>query len=102
MRSRALELLQLVVVVVGSSAAWYLLGRRLLGLPASAIPPALSRLLEWIGLCVVFYAGNVALGMTLTLVLRQTGAFVSMYGNADVTLLLLAALQAFVVRAWMD
>ena len=102
MRSHALEVLQLVVVVLGSSAAWYVLGRRVLGLEASTLTPALARLLEWVGLCVLFYAADVALGMTLTLVLRQAGAFVSMYGNTDVTLFLLAALQAFVVRAWMD
>jgi hypothetical protein len=101
-RSHALEVVQLVAVVLGSSAAWYLVGRRALGLPRSGMRAALARLVEWVGLTVLFYVANVAFGMALTLGLRTTGAFVSMYGSTDVTLLLLASLQAFVLRAWMD
>jgi hypothetical protein len=97
-----LEVVQLVVVVVATTAAWYLLGRRGLRLDAARLRPAVGRLLEWVGLTVLFYVADVALGMALTLLLRTTGAFVSMYGNTDVTLLVLAALQAYVLRAWMD
>ena len=102
MRSQALEALQMAGVVLGSSALWYFFARRALRLPGKGFRPALARLLEWAGLTLAFYVADVLLGIVLTLGLRTTGFFVSMYGNTDVTLLLLAAAQAFVVRAWLD
>ena len=78
-----------------------MIGRRRLRLSASSLRHALVRLLEWVGLSVVFYALNLFIGFALVLLLRKlTGSFVSMYVNTDATLALLSAFQALVFQWW--
>jgi hypothetical protein len=85
-----------------TSAALYLAATRGLGARRGALPPALARMLECIGLAIVLAALNVAVGLLLVLALRWlTGSFVSMYLNTDGTLLALSLLQAIVLQWWM-
>ena len=95
-----MDALYLIGLVTLTSALLWLAGRRRLGLGAS-LRPALGRLLEWVGLSVLFYALNLLIGFALVLLLRKiTGSFVSMYVNTDATLALLAAFQAVVFQWW--
>jgi hypothetical protein len=67
------------------------------------IGAALGRTAEWAGLATLIAAGNLALGFVLVLALRRlTGRFVTLYVNADVTLLAVSALQAAVLQWWLE
>jgi hypothetical protein len=90
-----------VLVLCGlSSAAAVWLGRRR-GLRAAALLDALGHCLECVGLAVVLLAANVALGMAIVLGLRVlSGRFLSLYANADITLLVLSLLQAIALSSW--
>jgi hypothetical protein len=95
------DALYLIGLVALTSALAWVIGRRRLGLTGSSLRPALVRLLEWVGLSVVFYALNLFIGFALVLLLRKlTGSFVSMYVNTDATLALLSAFQALVFQWW--
>ena len=95
------DALYLIGLVALTSGLVSVIGRRGLGLRSSAVRPALVRLLEWVGLSVVFYAVNLCVGFVAVLVLRTlTGSFVSMYINTDTTLGLLSAFQALVFQWW--
>ena len=95
------DALYLIGLVALTSGLGWVIGRRALGLSASSLRPALARLLEWVGLSLVFYALNLFIGFALVLLLRKlTGSFVSMYVNTDATLALLAAFQALVFQWW--
>jgi hypothetical protein len=86
-----------------SSVGLYLLGRRALGLPAGTLGAAAGRTLEWLGLVVLVFAGNLALGLLAILSARVlTGGFVSLYLAGDVTLLVLSLLQALLLAAWRE
>ena len=62
---------------------------------------ALLDALECVGLTVVFFVANLALGAALTVVVRaMTPLFVSLYLSGDVSLLVLSALQALVYQRW--
>ena len=96
-----IDALYVIGLVALTSGLVWVTGRRGFGLRSSAIRPALVRLLEWVGLSVVFYAVNLCAGFVAVLVLRKlTGSFVSMYVNTDLTLAFLAAFQAFVFQWW--
>ena len=67
-----------------------------------ALPAALARMAELVGLAIVLAAANLAAGFVLVLALRRlTGTFVSLYLNADATLIALSLLQAVVLQWWM-
>jgi hypothetical protein len=95
------DALYLIGLVALTSGLVWVIGRRGLGLRSSAVRPALVRLLEWVGLSVVFYAVNLFVGFLAVLALRKlTGSFISMYVNTDTTLALLSACQALVFQWW--
>ena len=95
------DALYLIGLVALTSGLVWVIGRRGLGLGSAAVRPALGRLLEWVGLSVVFYAVNLFVGFLAVLALRKlTGSFVSMYINTDTTLVLLSAFQALVFQWW--
>jgi len=97
----ALFLLSLVAAT--SAAALHLAGRRGGGGAPGALREALLHALECMGLTIVFFGANLALGALLTLVVRAlTPLFVSLYLSADVSLLVLSALQALVYQRWRD
>ena len=90
-----------LVLALLTSAGLVAAGRRVLGLPAAALPAALGRVLEWVGLWVVLAVLNLAAGAVLVLLLRVlTDRFWSMYLNTDGTILLFSALQASAVQWW--
>ena len=95
------DALYLIGLVALTSGLVWVIGRRGMGLRAPALRPAIGRLLEWMGLSVVFYAVNLFVGFLAVLVLRRlTGSFISMYLNTDATLALLSACQALVFQWW--
>ena len=88
------------LVAVTSLGAW-LVGTRRLGLPGAGLVPAGARMLEAIGLLLVFLLLNLAVGATVVLVWRGfTGRFVSLYILNDTTLGAFALVQALVFHWW--
>ncbi|HET7746000.1 MAG TPA: hypothetical protein VFM29_01785 [Vicinamibacteria bacterium] len=88
-----------MVAVTSGLAAW-VGSRHGRGRPR-ALGAALRRACELVGLSVAFLALNLVVGVTAVLVIRRaTGAFLSMYLNADVTLVALSVLQAAVWQWW--
>jgi hypothetical protein len=97
----ALFLLSLVAAT--SAAALYGASRRGQAGTPGALRGAVRDALECVGLTIVFFVANLALGALLTLVVRAlTPLFVSLYLSADVSLLVLSALQALVYQRWRD
>jgi hypothetical protein len=90
-----------ILAVVGlSSLAAALVARR--GARRRLLSAA-ARALETVGLAAGFLVLNVALGFCLTLLARAvSGAFVSLYVNDDVAILILSALQALVFQWWRE
>lgn len=90
----------LVVVALTSAAAAALLAR---GRARRGLGSAAGKALEAAGLVALFFVLNVALGFSLTLLMRAaTGGFFSLYLNDDVSILVLSALQALVVQWWKE
>jgi hypothetical protein len=90
-----------LLVLCGLTSAMAVMGGRRRGMALSALRGALGRTLECVGLAVVMLAANVMVGMVVVLGLRAaTGHFVSLYPNADLTLLVLSLVQALVLQAW--
>jgi hypothetical protein len=84
-----------------TSLAAYLVGRRRLGLSPRELRPAAARLLECLGLTVLFLLANQALGIATIVAARAvTGGFVSLYLVDDVSLVLLSLLQALTFAWW--
>jgi hypothetical protein len=94
----SLALLGLVAV---TSLAAYLLGARWLGLAPRGLRPAALDAVEWVGLAVLFLAGNLAVGVAVILGLRAlTGEFITVYVLSDVTLVFLSLLQGALFQWW--
>ena len=92
--------LYLLAVCAFTSAVGIWLGRRR-GLSTAALSAAVGRVLECVGLAMVLLAVNVIVGVVAVLALRVlTGRFLSLYANADITLLVLSFLQALLLQAW--
>lgn len=88
-------------LVAFSSLLAYLAGTRGFALPPGGLRPALTRLLELVGITVVFFALNVAVGIVVILGVRiATPAFVSIYVLNDITLVALSALQGVLFELW--
>ena len=92
----------ILTLVALTSLAAYGLARRVLRLPTRGLKRAVGEALESVGMIVLFYLGNLALGLTLALIARAAGRFVSLYVFSDPTLALLSLLQALVFRHWHD
>lgn len=95
------------VVILGltalTSLAAYAVGRRRLRLPARALRPAVDKMLECLGLAVIFFGSNLGIGLAGILLGRAlTGVFVSLYLVDDTMLLRLSVLQAMVFAWWRD
>jgi hypothetical protein len=89
-----------MLVAVTSVGVW-LVGTRRLGLPGAGVLPAGARMLEMIGLVMVFLALNLGVGATGILAWRGiTGRFLSLYILNDATLGLFALVQALVFHWW--
>jgi hypothetical protein len=92
----------LLLGLVGvTSALAYAVGAFGLGLSRRALAPALAHLLDVVGLVVVFYLANVAMGALVLVAARHLAhRVVSLYMLNDLALVMLSVLQAIAFRAW--
>ena len=93
----------LILLLIGvTSAGAYLMGVRSLRLRRASLLVALGKLLECVGIALIFLVVNTALGFALVLALRALGpTFVSLYVVADPSLAILSGAQAIVFQAWI-
>jgi hypothetical protein len=90
----------LMLIALTSAGAW-VVGARRLGLESRALGAAVGRLLESLGVIVVFLAANVLVAGLLILTARSLGPrFVSLYLADDVIVLVLSVLQGLAFQAW--
>ena len=90
-------------VIAVSTALGFAVATRRFGWPARAVITASGKVLECVGLAVVFCLLNVAVGAALILAGRAvSGRFVSLYLGADQTLLAASALQALLFQWWRE
>jgi len=91
-----------MVGLVGlTSLAAYLAGTRRLALSGRALGPAALRLIEGLGLSLLFLLANIGLGMAIILVGRAlTGWFVSIYLLDDGAWVGFSLLQALAFQWW--
>ena len=84
----------ILILVVGTSVGAYLIGTKGFGLSGWAIRAAVGRMLECVGLTLLFFAVNLVVGVIAVLTARAvTGGFVSLYAASDLSLLGLSLLQ---------
>ena len=91
----------LVLIVGLTSLGAYLAATRFAGLRRADVQGAVMETLECLGLVVIFFLANIAVGTALILGLRAlTGRFISVYVVNDATLAILSLLQALVFHRW--
>ena len=91
----------IVLIVALTSLGAYLAATRFAGLRRADLRGAVMETLECLGLVVVFFLANFAVGTALILGLRAlTGRFISVYIVNDATLAVLSLLQALVFHRW--
>jgi hypothetical protein len=84
-----------------TSALAYGVGAFGLRLSPRALGPALAHLLDVVGLIVVFYLANVAMGALVLVAARHLAhRVVSLYTLDDIALVVLSLLQAIAFQAW--
>jgi hypothetical protein len=84
-----------------TSVAAYLLGARRLGLEPARLGAAVGKMLETVGVALIFLVANLLLAVVLVVALRGvTGTFVSVYVTDDTAWLGLALLQGLVFQWW--
>jgi hypothetical protein len=84
-----------------TSVAAYLLGARRLGLEPARLGAAVGKMLETVGVTLIFLVANLLLAVVLVVALRGvTGTFVSVYVTDDTAWLGLALLQGLVFQWW--
>src|SRR5512134_2719756 len=92
----------LILATVTSTGA-LLIGTRTLGLRWNQLRPAVGSMLECVGMTLIFFAANLALGLVAILVGRSlTGAFVSTYSMNDVALVGVSCFQGLVFHCWRE
>ncbi|WP_437603847.1 hypothetical protein WMF28_19885 [Sorangium sp. So ce590] len=92
--------LYILGVVAATSCAAYAVGRRR-GMRAGLLPLAVRRAIRLAGVCLLFWGGNVAVGVGVALLVRGLGlGFIWLYVNTDVSVLVLSAFQALIFEAW--
>jgi type IV secretory pathway VirB3-like protein len=94
----------LIPILVGvTSVAAYFVGARRLGFSGGCILKAVRRMLECLGITVIFLGVNLGAAVIVVLAARAlTREFVSLYLAADATLLVLSLIQALIFQAWQD
>lgn len=94
--------LALILVALTSCAA-YLVGARGLGLPRAGLRAPVWRVLECVGLSLIFLVANLVAGVLAVLALRVlTKGSVSLYLVADETLPALSFVQGLMFAYWRD
>ena len=93
-----------ILLVAGlTSVAAYILGITRLRFPRSGLWQALGKTCECVGLTLVFFSLNLAVGMLTILAVRSlTSRFVSLYVVSDILLLVLSLLQALIFQGWRE
>ncbi len=93
-----------ILALVGlTSAGAYLFGLKGLCLSARDCKAAVGRMLECVGVSLVFFALNVAVALPIVLAVRRlTGTFVSVYFLGDLVWLLLSFLQGITFQEWRE
>ena len=90
----------LLMLIGLTSVGAYLLGKRR-GQSWSEFHHAVARMLETIGMSLIFFLVNLALGVSIILVVRTfTPWFVSLYLADSLVLLLLSLLQGLTFHWW--
>ena len=93
--------ISLVLIVGLTSLGAYLAAMQFAGLRRGDLRGAVMETLECLGLVVIFFLANFAVGTALILALRGlTGRFISVYVVNDATLAVLSLLQALVFHRW--
>ena len=93
----------ILALVACTSLAAYLLGARGLGLSRRGLRVATRRMLECVGLTLVFFTANLALALFVIAVARRlTRGFVSLYLANDLVLVGLSLVQALLFAWWRD
>ena len=91
----------LALIVGLTSLGAYLAATRFAGLRRAGLRGAVVETLECLGLVVIFFLANFAVGTALILGLRAlSGRFISVYIVNDATLAILSLLQALVFHRW--
>lgn len=84
-----------------TSLGAYVLGVKNLGLASSGLRVAVGRMLEYVGVGLVFLMANVGLGALAILITRSaTGGFLSVYALNDVALVIISLLQGLAFQFW--
>ena len=94
----------LIPVLVGvTSVAAYLVGAKGFGWSHGCILKAVRRMLECLGITLIFLGVNLGAAVIVILATRAlTREFVSLYLAADGTLLVLSLIQALIFQGWHD
>lgn len=93
----------ILLLVALTTAGAYVVGVRALGLRRASLQAVLGKLLECIGVALMFMVANTALGFALILAVRTVGrTFVSLYVVSDASVAILSLLQAIAFQAWLD
>ena len=89
------------LLVLLSSLGTYLIGVKRLGLSTQNLGAAGARMLETVGLIVIFAVVNTAMGVAVILATRTlTHSFLSLYMANDPTLWVLSLLQGLAFQGW--
>ena|SRR5262245_32827211 len=91
-----------VVLAVLTSFAAYHIGRQALPPSAKSMTEAIAAFFDWVGIFVIVLCANLALGVVIILMIRGlTRRFVGLYELENFVLVVLSAVQAYVVlRCW--
>ena len=84
-----------------TSIGGYYVGVKLFRLPTAGLGAAIGKMLESIGMVLIFLAVNLALALMMVLLARGvTGVFVSAYVTDDLVWLGLSAIQGLAFQWW--
>lgn len=87
--------------ITSATALW--IGTQGLRLRPGDLAPAVGKMLECLGMMLVFFMANAALGLVAIIGGRSlTGAFVSTYAMSDVTLVGISFIQGLLFYFWRE
>ena len=84
-----------------TSIGAYFVGARALGLSSTRLGAAVGKMLESVGMTLIFLAANLTTSVLIVLAVRSlTGTFVSAYATDDVVWLGVSLIQGLAFQAW--
>lgn len=94
----------IVLILTGvTSAAALWIGTQWLRLRPGELAPAVGKMLECLGMMLVFFLANAVVGLVAIIGGRSlTGAFVSTYAMNDVTILGISFIQGLLFHCWRE